>query len=174
MVSSRSVVIGVCILLGKYNQALSDSSLGILLYCFVECPDWAVELREKHRLFVDILKLAERLGVSKGTIYRAVDSKESLFAAVIAWSDDPDGIPATGIDGSADVASVAEGVTADLAAAVASLELTSIVASRRPLGEYRHSVTRLRVGREWSAGSRRPDLYSPNQATAVLFAPSRI
>ena len=78
--------------------------------------------------------IAERLGVSKGTIYRAVDSKESLFAAVIAFSDNPDNIPSTGIDGSADVAKVAASVAADLAAAVASLELTSIVASREPLG----------------------------------------
>ena len=31
--------------------------------------------------------IAERLGVSKGTIYRSVDSKESLFATVIEWGD---------------------------------------------------------------------------------------
>jgi AcrR family transcriptional regulator len=78
--------------------------------------------------------IAERLGVSKGTIYRAVDSKESLFAAVIAWADNPDDLPATGIDGSTDVAKVAAGVASDLAAAVVTLELTSIVDSRRPLG----------------------------------------
>ena len=77
--------------------------------------------------------IAERLGVSKGTIYRAVDSKESLFAAVIAWSDDPDGIPSTGIDASADVGAVAASVAADLAASVAALELTTIVANRKPL-----------------------------------------
>ena len=47
-----------------YFNEFSDSSLNIMLYCFLECPDWAVELREKHRLFVDIMKLAERLGVS--------------------------------------------------------------------------------------------------------------
>ena len=38
--------------------------MDILLYCFVECEDWAVELREKHRLYVDIMRLAERLDVS--------------------------------------------------------------------------------------------------------------
>ena len=37
--------------------------------------------------------VADRLGVSKGTIYRSVDSKESLFAAVLMWADDPDHIP---------------------------------------------------------------------------------
>ena len=47
-----------------YFNAFSGSSLDILLYCFVECPDWSVELREKHRLYVDIVRLAETLGVS--------------------------------------------------------------------------------------------------------------
>lgn len=78
--------------------------------------------------------VAERLGVSKGTIYRAVDSKESLFGAVIAWSDKPEAVPATGIGGGADVAAVAAGVAGDLAAAVVTLELASTVAGRRPLG----------------------------------------
>lgn len=93
--------------------------------------------------------IAERLGVSKGTIYRAVDSKESLFAAVIAWSDNSDDIPATGIDGSADVAKVAASVAADLAAAVVTLELTSIVASREPLGatgDFGDEVARITTG----------------------------
>ena len=47
-----------------YFNAFSGSSLAIMLYCFVECPDWSVELREKHRLYVDIVRLAETLGVS--------------------------------------------------------------------------------------------------------------
>ena len=46
-----------------YFNDLSASSLDILLYCFFECPDWTTELRERHRLLVDIMKLAERLGV---------------------------------------------------------------------------------------------------------------
>ena len=46
-----------------YFNDLSDSSLNILLYCFFECPDWTTELRERHRLLVDIMKLAERLSV---------------------------------------------------------------------------------------------------------------
>jgi len=46
-----------------FNQFAGDS-LNVLLYCFVECPDWAMELRERHRLFVDILQLAKRLDVS--------------------------------------------------------------------------------------------------------------
>ena len=85
-----------------------------------------------HRTQMD--DIAERLGVSKGTVYRAVDSKEALFAAVIEWADDPDSIPATGIDASSDVAAVAGRVADDLAAAVTALDLTSIVAGRKRLG----------------------------------------
>lgn len=46
-----------------YLNQLSASSLDVLLYCFIECPDWGVELRERERLFLDILKLADELGV---------------------------------------------------------------------------------------------------------------
>lgn len=47
-----------------YFNAFGDSALEILLYCFVECPDWSVELREKHRLYLDIVRLADSVGVS--------------------------------------------------------------------------------------------------------------
>ena len=47
-----------------YFNDFSDSSLDILLYCFLECPDWAMELREREQLFLNILRLAERLSVS--------------------------------------------------------------------------------------------------------------
>jgi MscS family membrane protein len=40
-----------------------DSSLNILVYVFHLVPDWATELRERERLFVDIVRLADRLGV---------------------------------------------------------------------------------------------------------------
>jgi MscS family membrane protein len=46
-----------------YLNGFGDSALEVMLYCFVECPDWSVELREKHRLYVDIMRLAEKLGV---------------------------------------------------------------------------------------------------------------
>jgi len=35
----------------------------VLLYAFFEVPDWPTELRERHQLFADILRLAQRLGV---------------------------------------------------------------------------------------------------------------
>ena len=38
-------------------------SLDILLYVFHRAPDWQTELRERHRLLLDILRLADRLGV---------------------------------------------------------------------------------------------------------------
>jgi MscS family membrane protein len=39
------------------------SAINILLYCFHETPDWVTEMRERHRLFLDIMRLANRLGV---------------------------------------------------------------------------------------------------------------
>ena len=46
-----------------YFNQFADSSLDVLLYTFFEVPDWGTELRERHRLFIDILSLADRLGV---------------------------------------------------------------------------------------------------------------
>jgi len=46
-----------------YLNAFSASSLDVLLYAFFEAKDWSIELREKHRLFNDIIRLAARLGV---------------------------------------------------------------------------------------------------------------
>ena len=38
-------------------------SLDVLVYIFFECPDWSIELREKHRFMLDVVRLADRLGV---------------------------------------------------------------------------------------------------------------
>ncbi len=46
-----------------YFNQFAASSLDILLYTFLEAPDWGTELRERHRLFADIIRLAKRLGV---------------------------------------------------------------------------------------------------------------
>lgn len=46
-----------------YLNEFADSSLNVLVYCFVETPDWSTELREKHRLFLDILRVAQGLEV---------------------------------------------------------------------------------------------------------------
>ncbi len=39
------------------------SSLDILVYCFIDAPDWNAELRTRHVLNLDIMRLAEELGV---------------------------------------------------------------------------------------------------------------
>lgn len=46
-----------------YFNGFGDFSLNILLYVFHETPDWATELRERHRLLVDIVRLARELEV---------------------------------------------------------------------------------------------------------------
>ncbi len=46
-----------------YLNQFAAASLDILLYMFFEVPDWNTELRERHRFFLDILRLADRLGV---------------------------------------------------------------------------------------------------------------
>jgi len=80
--------------------------------------------------------VAERLGVSKGTIYRSVESKETLFAAVLLWADDPDRVPPVGLEAPAKLDQLAASITADLATAVASLDLAAVVADRRRLRSH--------------------------------------
>lgn len=46
-----------------YLNQFAASSLDILVNLYLDCNDWTVELRERHRLFVDIVRLAKRLGV---------------------------------------------------------------------------------------------------------------
>ena len=47
-----------------YLNAFSESSLDVMLYCFVECSTWTEELQQKHTLFSGILQLAQKLGIS--------------------------------------------------------------------------------------------------------------
>jgi MscS family membrane protein len=46
-----------------YVNQFAASSIDILLYCFLRVPDWATELRERQRLFLDIMRLAKKLGI---------------------------------------------------------------------------------------------------------------
>ncbi len=46
-----------------YLNEFNASSLDILVNVYLDCNDWSVELRERHRLFIDIVRLAKRLGV---------------------------------------------------------------------------------------------------------------
>lgn len=47
-----------------YFNQFAGSSLDVLLYAFFEVPDWSTELRERHHLLMDILRLGRRLEVS--------------------------------------------------------------------------------------------------------------
>jgi MscS family membrane protein len=44
-------------------ERIGESSIDVLLYCFFAADDWGTELRAKHILNLDILRLAERLGL---------------------------------------------------------------------------------------------------------------
>lgn len=47
-----------------YFNDFGASSLDVLVVVYFEVPDWATELRERHRLLADILRVAEQVGVS--------------------------------------------------------------------------------------------------------------
>jgi len=46
-----------------YFNEFGGSSLEVMLYLFFEVPDWSAELKARHRLAVNILRLAAALGV---------------------------------------------------------------------------------------------------------------
>lgn len=46
-----------------YLNEFNASSIDILVYIFWQTPEWATELRERHRFLLDCLRLAKRLGV---------------------------------------------------------------------------------------------------------------
>ena len=60
-----------------YFNEFSASSLDIMLYCFVQCPDWGSELQSRHRLFSDIVRLADKLGVQFAFPTRTLFMSES-------------------------------------------------------------------------------------------------
>jgi MscS family membrane protein len=44
-------------------NGFGDSALEVLVYVFWEAPDWQTELRERHRLMLDIIRVADELGI---------------------------------------------------------------------------------------------------------------
>ncbi|MDG1899320.1 MAG: mechanosensitive ion channel family protein [Phycisphaerales bacterium] len=44
-------------------NGFADSALEVLVYVFWEAPDWQTELRERHRLMLDIMRIADELGI---------------------------------------------------------------------------------------------------------------
>lgn len=55
--ASRKDYIQVCL------SGCGPSSLEIMLYCFVKTRDWSDELLERQNIYLEILRVAERLGV---------------------------------------------------------------------------------------------------------------
>lgn len=47
-----------------FLNEFGDSGIEILIYVFWRAPDWATELRERHRFMLSLMRLAGRLGVS--------------------------------------------------------------------------------------------------------------
>ena len=71
------------------------SSLDVLVYMFYEAPDWTTELRERQRLMLDIIRLADLLGVEFAfpteTLHlyqESSDAKRSPAAAPAAGDDE--------------------------------------------------------------------------------------
>lgn len=71
--------------------------------------------------------IAAELGVSKGTIYRSVTSKESLLAAVLEFGDTPDQLPTGGTLEESSLDKVADWLRDALASAVAELQLVRVI-----------------------------------------------
>ena len=46
-----------------FLNEFGESGINILVYVFWETPDWATELQERHRFMLDLMRLAEELGV---------------------------------------------------------------------------------------------------------------
>lgn len=67
-----------------YFNQYSASSLDILVYVFWQTPDWNMELRERHRFLLDILRLAKQLEIEFAyptqTLHLKQDSEGTLAA----------------------------------------------------------------------------------------------
>ncbi len=44
-------------------NGFGDSSLNVMVYCFLDVQNWSDELREKHNFFLEILRLVDEVGV---------------------------------------------------------------------------------------------------------------
>jgi MscS family membrane protein len=52
-----------------YLAEFGEHTIHVMLYCFIECEDWSIELREQHRFLGDVMRLAEELGIQVGGRY---------------------------------------------------------------------------------------------------------
>ncbi|MEZ6318213.1 MAG: mechanosensitive ion channel [Phycisphaerales bacterium] len=67
------------------------SSLDVMVYVFFECPDWSMELRERHRLMLDVVRLADRLGVEFAFPTQTLHVYQEDAGAAHAPAGPPDG-----------------------------------------------------------------------------------
>jgi MscS family membrane protein len=79
-----------------FHVALNEfgaSALEIMLYVFFVTPDWGDELKERHRLAVDIIRLARELGVEFAFPTQTLYMRQEPWPATSAVSADdfPDG-----------------------------------------------------------------------------------
>lgn len=74
-----------------YFNDFGANSLDVLVHCFIECEDYAEELQQRHRLFLQVLQLAEKLGLSFAFPTRTVHmfEQDSALPAKPAF-DDPE------------------------------------------------------------------------------------
>lgn len=65
-----------------YMNSFGPASLDIMLYVFWQAPNWSVELRERHRLCLDILRLAAQLEIEFAfptqTLYLRRDAESEI------------------------------------------------------------------------------------------------
>lgn len=71
------------------NQ-FAASSIDIMLNCYLETRDWSIELRERHRLFLDILRLAQKLKVEFAFPTQTLHITQTDSASVASPPDMPD------------------------------------------------------------------------------------
>lgn len=72
-----------------YFNSFGDSSLDVLLVCYLECSEWAIELRERERLLLDIMRLAERLHIAFAFPTRTLHTIEQKPGKSSAELSDP-------------------------------------------------------------------------------------
>ncbi|MGI9427324.1 MAG: mechanosensitive ion channel family protein [Bythopirellula sp.] len=72
-----------------YFNDFGPNSLNIMLYCFVQCPDWGAELQSRHSLLADIVRLAEKLHVKFAFPTRTVHMFNESESAAVPALDSP-------------------------------------------------------------------------------------
>ena len=75
-----------------YFSGFADSSLEVMLYFFFDVSTWVEELRNRHLIYLEILRLAKELGIEFAfptrTLHLATRAKESELPALRAPSRD--------------------------------------------------------------------------------------